>query len=250
MPEPKPIRWTEATVSPATEAALEKVFDRLLALEPAADAEGKPAPFAMPLTEQAKTLWVEYFNRHRAELSDLDDDLAAAWSKLEAYAARFALIFQLCANAAGETNDDAVDEESIKAGITLSDWFGIEAKRVYGVLAETEQDREQRELVDLVRRKGGTVTARELMRSSRRYPVSDDAEAALDSLAKAGFGRWHFDDHAGGRGQPTRRFTLVDGVDTDTNHPIPEENVNTVNVNSVSSPKTHGADRREVDGLQ
>ena len=31
-----------------------------------------------------------------------DDDLAAAWSKLEAYAARFALIFQLCTWAAGD----------------------------------------------------------------------------------------------------------------------------------------------------
>ena len=151
---------------------------------------------------------MEYYNRHRAELTELDDDLAAAWSKLEAYAARFALIFQLCANAAGEASDDAVDEESIKAGIELADWFGNEAKRVYEVMAESDADRERRELVELVRRKGGAITTRELMRSSRRYPVSDDAEAALDSLAKAGFGRWHFDDHAGGRGQPTRHFTL------------------------------------------
>ena len=73
----------------------------------------------MPLTPEAKTVWVEYFNRHRAELADLDDDLAAAWSKLEAYAARFALIFQLVANAAGEANDDTVDEKSSKR---VSSW--------------------------------------------------------------------------------------------------------------------------------
>src|SRR6185436_15931700 len=49
MPASKPIRWTEATVSPSTEAAFEKIIDRLLALEPASDANGNPEPFAMPL---------------------------------------------------------------------------------------------------------------------------------------------------------------------------------------------------------
>jgi Protein of unknown function (DUF3987) len=190
MPEPKPIHWTEATVSPSTEAALEKVFDKLLALEPAADANGKPEPFAMPLTPQAKTLWVDYYNRHRAELSNLDDDLAAAWSKLEAYAARFALIFQLCANAAGEANDDSVDEESIKAGIELADWFGTEAKRVYGLMVETDAEREHRQLVELIQRKGGRITARELTHASRQYRAAGEAEAALERLVKAGIGGW------------------------------------------------------------
>ncbi len=189
MPEPKPIHWTEATVSPATEAALEKLFDRLLALEPDA-INGQPEPFAMPLTPEAKTMWVDYFNRHRAELADLDDDLAAAWSKLEAYAARFALIFQLCANAAGEANDDTVDEQSMAAGIELADWFGTEAKRVYGLMVETDADREHRQLVELIQRKGGRITARELTHSSSHHRVAGEAEAALERLAKAGIGGW------------------------------------------------------------
>ena len=63
MPEPTPIRWTDAIVDPLIEAALGNVFDRLLALEPAADEDGHATPFAMPLTPEAKSIWVAFYNR-------------------------------------------------------------------------------------------------------------------------------------------------------------------------------------------
>jgi hypothetical protein len=235
MPDQRPVRWSEATVSPETEAALTQVFDRLLALAPGTDEEGNPTPFPMPLTAQAKEAWVQYYNLHRAELLGLDDELAAAWVKLEAYAARLALIVQLCRWAAGEATDEAVDKASIQAGITLADWFGNEARRGYRMLAESEQDREQRELIELVQRKGGAVTPRELMRTPpRRYRTADDAESALNALVKANRGRWEIDNHGGGRGQPTQRMRLTDAVDADTNSAKHEENGITVNGNSVN----------------
>ena len=215
MPEPRQVKWSEAIVDPPTEAAMQGVFDRLLALEPAADEEGHPAPFALPFTPEAKKVWVAYYDRHRAELVELDDDLAAAWSKLEAYTARFALIFQLCAWAAGEASGEAVDQSSVEAAIMLSDWFGSEARRVYGLFSEAAADREERELVELVDRKGGSLTARELMRSSRRYPTSADAEAALNQLARSGRGRWEPMPAGPRGGKPTRVFRTVDTVDVD-----------------------------------
>ncbi|MCC7085583.1 MAG: DUF3987 domain-containing protein [Pirellulales bacterium] len=205
MPQAKPVRWTEATVSPATEATIGKVYERLLALEPAADEEGNAAPFAMPLTPEAKAVWVSYYNRHRAELAELDDDLAAAWSKLEAYAARFALIFQLVAWAQGEAGGDAVDESSMAAAIKLADWFGGEARRMYGVLRETEQDREHRELIELIRRKRGRITARKLAHASSGYRGAGEAEASLERLVKAGLGCW---ETSATGGRPAQEFVL------------------------------------------
>ncbi len=245
MPEPKPVKWTDATASPATKAAIAKVFDRLLALEPAADDEGKPAPFAMSLTSEAKSVWVEFYNRHRAEQVDLDDDLAAAWSKLEAYAARFALIFQLCSWAADEASGDDVDEMSIKAGIVLSDWFGNEARRVYGVLSESDKDREHRELIELIRRKGGRITARELAHSASRYRAAGDAEAALESLIKAGLGRWEAEPTTG----RTRTVFVLAGYsgNGNTSPEFADENDPFVTVTSVTSPPTHDGNSHDAD---
>jgi hypothetical protein len=248
MPETRPVRWSEAIVDPPTEAALGSVFDRLLSLEPAADEDGHPAPFAMPLTPEAKAAWVEFYDRHRDELSDLDDDLAAAWSKLEAYAARFALIFQLCSWAAGAAGCDAVSEASIRAGIMLADWFGNEARRVYALLAESEADREDRELVELIRRKGGSVTPRDLMRACRLFVTSADAEAALDVLVKAGRGQWQNVPTGPKGGKPSRVFYCSDAVDADNTPTNSVENTGYVNVNAVNGPPTDNGNRRTCAG--
>jgi hypothetical protein len=208
MPDPKPVRWSDATIDPEIETALAGVFDKLLSMEPAADAEGNLEPFPLDLTPEAKDVWVRYFNRHHAEMTDLDDDLAAAWNKLKAYTARFALIFQLCSWAAGDAGDDAVDELSMNSAIELSDWFGGEARRVYGLFVETDNDRETRELIDLIRRKGGSITVRELAHSSRQYRAAGKAESALNELSRAGFGVWGVEATAG---RPRQVFTLTTG---------------------------------------
>jgi len=230
-PEPKPIVWRDDVIAANTYEAMDALLEQLLALEPAADSEGKPAPYHLPLTAAAKLKWVAYFNRHRAEQVDLDEDLAAAWSKLEAYTARFSLIFQLC-NHSGAA---AVDEEAVTAAITVSEWFGNEARRVYGILAEDDDEREHRELIEWIRRRGGEITVRELQQGRRDCPTADDAEAKLNELAKGGWGAWHTDTHDGGRGRPVYVFRLSTASTDNTNSLAPDENGNCVDVDSVDA---------------
>ena len=79
-----------------------------------------------------------------------------------------------------------MDEQSIAAGVKLSRWFGDEAARVYAEIggdAETPEAREQRELVRIIRDRGGEITVRGLMQASRHYRSSaEEAEAALGRL--------------------------------------------------------------------
>lgn len=211
MPETKPVSWTDDVVGPSTYKAMDDLLERMLAMEPAADADGRPEPFPLSLTPAAKCVWIRYYDRHRHEQVDLSDDLAAAWSKLEAYSARFALIFQLCRDPASI----AVDEQSVVDAITLSEWFGHEARRVYGMLVEDDEDREHRELVGFIRRRGGQVTPRDLMRGGPCFRTSEEAEAELNKLAANGDGAWHFDNETGGRSRNV--FQLTDTTDTDAN---------------------------------
>ena len=240
MPEPRKVVWTEATVNHDTEAAMGDVFDALFALEPAADENGSNAPFPLDLTPEAKAAWITYFNRHRAELVDLDDDLAAAWSKLEAYAARFALIIQLATDA-GST---AIDQVSMEAGIELSDWFGNEARRVYGLFVEDTADQERRELLELIRRKGGRVTPRELKQGSRKFKTVADAESALQELVAAGLGRWEV--------VPTstkqRREFVLSTPSTYTDSRISADSGENVYVDNVDVPH-HGTNGHNFDAI-
>jgi len=210
---PRPVRrWSEAEVRPGLVEILERVFEHLYDLMPQAVEEDSGwAPAIINLGPEAKKRFVAFYNEHGAEQRELTGALAAAWSKLEAYAARLALIVHCVRVADGERGLDpfVLDTASLDTGVRLVEWFKHEAQRVYGLLHEEPAERERRELVDLIRRRGGTITPRELMRASRAYPLAEDAKAALDALVEAGLGRWETVKPGPQGGRPSRCFSLA-----------------------------------------
>ena len=161
------------------------------------------------MSVDAKKAFVDYYDSHAEEQLGLDDDLSAAWSKLEEYAARLALIIHLSRWAATEAvNADEVDESSMQAGITLAKWFCEETRRVYDWIDQSETEEQQSKLVDWIRCKGGSVTSRELCRGQRSIKNVEDAEKELDALVKAGMGYWQDKPPGSGGGRPTRMFHL------------------------------------------
>jgi hypothetical protein len=179
------------------------------------DENGKPCPVDLPFTRKARAEWVKFYNEHALEQVQLKGDMAAAWSKLEGYAARFALLIHLIRYTANDPTlkqSDQVDEDSLAAAIEISRWFGDEASRIYttiGARTETHEQRERRLLIRTVKSVGPGITPRELMRRCRRYRDSvADAEAALESLVSDNLGFWQ--DRATTRtgGRPTREFVF------------------------------------------
>ena len=199
----------------------------------------------MALADDGKAAWVTFYNEHATEQAELSGDLSAAWSKLEGYAARLALVVHLTRRAAGDATlrDPArVDEASIAAGVVLARWFGDEARRVYAILGESDEGRESRRLVELIQRKGGNVSGRELVQASRKFPKVADAEAALSALVEAGEGSWETPEQRG-RGQPkARRFVLsaVYGVNVYRNADPGTANPVSVDVDGVDAAPDTG----------
>ncbi len=207
--------WTEDTISEETEQRVEELFAELLALDFETADDGSPRPIVVPLGREAKSLFIDYYNQHAAEQSEMNSRESSLWSKLEAYAPRFALVHHLVRVAAGErtVNRTAIDAHSMEAGIGLADWFGHEARRIYGMFGESADDRESRELVEFILTKfGGSITARELMRAKRRYRDSAEAaEQALNELAKNGLGKWENQPH-NRAGRPGRLLVCGDTI--------------------------------------
>jgi Protein of unknown function (DUF3987) len=123
-----------------------------------------------------------------------------------------------------EKPEEPIAQRYIVSDVTveaLADWFGAEGRRVYGVLAESDEERDRRQLVELIEQLGDGITANELRRRSRRFASSEDAEAALNELASRGIGRWDRTSSTAQGGRPTRRFRLANAVsvsDTPFNH--------------------------------
>jgi hypothetical protein len=210
MPPKLPKRWLETEVEPEVEKAYQDVLDRLFNLELDRDEQGEPVPFALRLSPEAKSAWVDFYNEWAQRQAAAEGEIAAAYSKLEAYAARFALLHHVVSRVArGEDDSDPVEPTSVEAGAALCRWFAAEAGRIYSTLSQSAEEREARRLVEFVRARGGTLKPRELMRGNcRKYPTTEAAEAALDVLVQSGLGEW-VEQLTGERGgRPTRHFRL------------------------------------------
>jgi hypothetical protein len=214
-PPKKRKRWSETGIDPAMEQSIADLFDKLYSLEPRIDDNGDRQPEILHLSPEAKQRWITFFDAHADEQVHLSGDEAAAWSKLEGYAARLAMVIHCLRWAAGDStlaHSGVVDDKSMEAGIALSRWFGQETCRVYAILDETDVDRDHRELVELIQRHGGRMTAHELARYSRAHRPAEVAENALNGLVKAGLGRWEETNPTEHGGRPTSHFVLFQGV--------------------------------------
>ena len=192
MPPQRRKRWRDADISRRTSDSCTSMLKRLQTLRHDADELGNPIPVDVRMTPDARRAWIAFYNEHAKRQEDTrDGDLAAAFSKLEGYAARLALLCHYVSWAAWpEHDDDTVGLESFAAGVTLAEWFCDETERLYGVFAESAQDRERRKLAEFIRARGGKMTARQLMRSGPCFKTAADAKAALDELTQVGLGRF------------------------------------------------------------
>jgi hypothetical protein len=86
--------------------------------------------------------------------------------------------------------------------------------------AESDGRTEHEKLLELIKDKGGSITARELQDFKRsRYPKSSDATVALNELADCGHGAWEEIVPGPAGGRPTKRFVL--GLNTIPQNAIP-----------------------------
>ena len=213
MPPKMPRKWTERRIPDDATDAVGRIFSRLWSLEADVDSDGDLRPLDLPLTPEARQAWIAFYNRHGAELTALTGDLAAAWSKLEGYAARLALVCHLTDWAAGsDATPGPVDQAAVESGIALTEWFKNETRRVYAVLGEGDEERADRELVDLIRRRGGAITARELQQASRAYPTAECRRRSLDGAGEVWAGRLGVDSPDPSRRSPGPCVPTVYGV--------------------------------------
>ena len=211
-------RWGESDLSPTTEAALKEIYERLYDLTGEPDGKGGERPQSLRFEPDAKREWAKFYNEHNVQQMDLTGEDAAAWSKLEGYAARLAMVIHLTRDAARDpsiADHLRIDMASLAAAVALVRWFGAEAARVYSAFSESPRDAETRRLVEWIERKGGAVTTRDLVRGPKPYRNDHERAAlALAGLVESGIGRWEVDPGVPKGGRPTDRFMLLRACDT------------------------------------
>ncbi|NMC21159.1 MAG: DUF3987 domain-containing protein, partial [Thermogutta sp.] len=238
-------RWTESGVPQGAADDVGRVFDELFALQHDIAPDGEPVPHVMRLSAEAKERYIAFYQSHAEELADAEGDWAGALAKLEELPLRLSLIIHLVRWASGEPLDpDVVDAESMGSAIGLTAWHKHETRRVYDALHGDEAHDEQRQLIEWIERKGGSVSVRELYCTGpRRFRAKPgEAEEALNALAAGGFGDWENVPVGATGGRPKRVFRLRNHWNRNQNPVKHEKNGGFDAAASDSSPESTIAD--------
>jgi DNA polymerase-1 len=213
-----PKEYVEEAIDAELKEKVTKSLNALFALESDEDSDGLPKPKVVKLAPDARQRWKRFVNYWGKKQFDTDGELAAALSKLEGMAARFALLhhYVTCDEWADTTD---VRLASIEAGIQFVEWSANEAVRVYRTLNESDDATDVRKLVELVRRlaqKSPTkdrLTPAVLQRSRKeKYPTAEAATAALDSLVGVGVGTWSEGEGKPGQGGRVSRVFVLNPI--------------------------------------
>jgi hypothetical protein len=188
-PVPSPKAWTDDEVDTATEERAAAIIAKLLGLT-----HSESKPIDLQLSKLARQRAKAFVDRHGSESfdhGDTSEDLAAAWSKLEGYAFRFALIIHLVKWADGDQkchHEGDIGLDSLESGIELARWFAAETERVYAGLAITSEatpgaltDHSSR-LAEWLVSRGGEAKERDVRRGLTRYRGEDGARLFAEDL--------------------------------------------------------------------
>ncbi|MBC5992412.1 YfjI family protein [Pontibacter cellulosilyticus] len=123
--------WSDTDLPDWVSKEWQRIMSNLLERELLLDSHGCPEPRVLRFTPEARKALFDWQN----SITDIcnatqDDLLTSVYSKLETYAARFALILQMLRYAAPEGDRDAVGVEAVKGAIRLAEYFKENALKV------------------------------------------------------------------------------------------------------------------------
>ncbi len=187
--------WSDAEVNPRTSERMntlvQKLYHHTMCTSPPYTSNEQPMPHRIGLDADARAAFGRFVTAHNQAMQSESDHVAAAWSKLECYVVRIALVFHLVQEAAGDLSledSEQINADTLGAAIQLVEWFKNETKRLYMLNEMTDHDRETLRVINWIDKQGGSVTTREFYRGLSKYNSSSVAKQKLDELVDAGIG--------------------------------------------------------------
>jgi len=167
--------------------------------------EGKE-PKALELSPEAVQLYAEWFKEHEIRRHETEPGVwRSALAKLEEIPNRLGLVLAL-ARADQPDAVEVVDGDTMRRAIKLTNWFRNEGERVYGLMAESDEERAGRGLVAWVTSRG-KVTAREVAQGMRKYRGTGGTERAQQALCRLEeAGKLESEEQQGQRGPGVRVY--------------------------------------------
>jgi hypothetical protein len=213
---PDPIRYQRPTVV-ADAASLDRVYRRLLGLQPARDNDGSTSSIVLMLSEAAATIFEEWIRDNDDAIREAAGLYKGFLGKLRGMVLRLSLVAELIAWAASNTSEPATIRPETLVSVLefIDDYAKASALRVFGDAALPLSERNAAALGrHILKAKAQRINLRDVRRSSgiATLKVAAEVDAAAEALAEAGWLR-PAPTRAGDRpGQATKDYLVNPAV--------------------------------------
>lgn len=195
--------WTDQDVSLECQNAWDSTISHLLELQMMETQRGEVRPFDLMMTDQAKDIWRSWFNHTSAEVGceDFPYHLRGPWSKLRAYCARFALLFQFLWTGAVEPSaaaqleltpradgDERIGAWAMSCAAYLTEYFKSHYRKVASEMTKSSKEKIIEKAMGFIAKKGGKVSAKEFVHAHFAKKVSE-AAGLMKEMAERGLGK-------------------------------------------------------------
>lgn len=205
FPEEVANQWTDETVSESLRNHYSNLYNQLYTLEPQCTPEGGTIPVALPFSIAGRKAFILVVNQNNIDIQlTANPFLKSAFSKLEAYFFRFALILQLC----GNPGSHQIEEDAVQGALLLLEYFKGQVRKVYAQIAGEAMSNRILRSVEAIRSNGNNMTLRDCY--TKKIAGVKDAKAAkklFTELEKEGNGKIIEQKNTSG-GRPTIVFHL------------------------------------------
>jgi Protein of unknown function (DUF3987) len=221
-PPKRPKIWSDAVIPDDVDAAYANLLRTLFFLDRQAISEQDYTPVNVHFTDAGLAAWKSFYGRWGAVQWDSEGEHASCLAKLEAYCARLALLLAEVEFHSGRTPYEQIDVVHVERAAVLVEWFSREATRVYRQVQTSAPQVERERLIAVIERKGGKITARDLLRSNpARLGGLSRCNQLLEELVSNNLGWWQQQPPGPKGGRPTRIFVLGAPDETDKTQPKP-----------------------------
>ncbi len=186
-PEPVRDEWTEEVVSKQVMEKYITRYNTLFELSSEYDLEKGHRPKVLPFTPKAREYFIHFFYTNLGDVErEFHPILKATFKKMEAYAARFALIIQLLFDA----DSSEIHENSMEGGVVLAEYFKAHARKIYALLQNEKVDGRIHHALERIKSRGGEISLRDCYTAKVAGCKNKTAAWTLfKDLERKGFGK-------------------------------------------------------------
>lgn len=167
--------WNEDEISQGTLDAVHELFTWVYADQ---------TERVLKFTKEAKSTWVEWFNKAIEEREQANELIREPLSKMPRQVLRLALILAFGNNPMATT----IDQQAIAGAIALANYFGQHLRKTFGLLEAQEDQKQLRRLIEYAKRRSKTEVSTRDLAMNHFCPNAAAAKALINLAVARGLG--------------------------------------------------------------